>query len=158
VLWQGVLIPPTAVGGCFRSFPKDNPTNGSWWMFQILSQEQSHQRQLVDASDLFYRQCPGRRTIPPTAVGGCFRSFPKNNPTNGSWWMLQIFSTGNVQDAEQSHQRQLVDVSDPFPGTIPPTAVGGCFRSFLQAMSRTQNNPTNGSWWMLQILSNSLAS
>jgi hypothetical protein len=35
---------------------------------------------------------------------------------------------------------------------IPPTGVGGWFRSGLQR-DRLQKfrNPTNGSWWMLQI-------
>src|ERR1700754_2319821 len=155
-------IPPTAVGGWFRSFLpcgpptcRPNPTNGSWWMVQILStlrpanvSAQSHQRQLVDGSDPFYlavRQRVG--PIPPTAVGGWFRSFLpcgpptcRPNPTNGSWWMVQILSTLRPANVSvQSHQRQLVDGSNPFylavrqpVGPIPPTAVGGWFRSFLQ--------------------------
>ena len=37
----------------------------------------------------------------------------------------------------ESHQRQLVDDSDPF---------------YADVLRRT-SNPTNGSWWMVQILS-----
>jgi hypothetical protein len=50
----------------------------------------------------------------------------------------------------------LVDGSDPtYKSThretpkIPPTAVGGWFRSNLQKHpSRNSQNPTNGSWWI----------
>jgi REP element-mobilizing transposase RayT len=40
---------------------------------------ESHQRQLVDSSDPFY-SCTGP---------------PAHNPTNGSWWIVQILSTAN---------------------------------------------------------------
>ena len=32
-------------------------------------------------------------------------------------------------------------------------AVGGCFRSVLQRQAQTDWNPANGSWWIVQILS-----
>src|SRR6201991_2329551 len=104
----------------------------------------------------------------PRGVGGSFRSFLpggpstcRPSPTNGRW-MVQILSTWrSVNVSAQSHQRQLVDGSDPFylavrqrVGPIPPTAVGGWFRSFLPCGPPTcRSNPTNGSWWMVQILS-----
>jgi len=35
---------------------------------------------------------------------------------------------------------------------IPPTAVGGWFRSSLGTQQRKRlRNPTNGSWWMVQV-------
>src|SRR5215217_9098599 len=110
--------------------PRDlrNPTNGSWWIVQILStntvppsSRESHQRQLVDRSDPFYKHgTPEFSGIPPTAVGGSFRSFLQTryprvlgNPTNGSWWIVQILSTTTVPPSSlESHQRQLVDLSD----------------------------------------------
>src|SRR5215210_5438062 len=90
--------PPTAVGGIpslvdrpvwKQSDPvplltynsRFNPTNGSWWIVQILSTN------------------PHRTDF---------------NPTNGSWWIFQILSTNP---------------------------------------HRTDFNPTNGSWWIVQILS-----
>ena len=36
---------------------------------------------------------------------------------------------------------------------IPPTAVGGCFRSYLQRVIGRLMNPTNGSWWIVQFVS-----
>jgi hypothetical protein len=56
--------------------------------FASKSQE-SHPRQWVDGSDLFYRQLLNCTVIPPTAVGGWFRSLlqtapePHCNPTHG---------------------------------------------------------------------------
>src|SRR5262249_30042626 len=38
---------------------------------------------------------------------------------------------------------------------IPPTAVGGWFRSFLPTDGLSLRNPANGSWWIVQILSTS---
>ena len=39
----------------------------------------------------------------------------KSNPTHGSGWMRQILSTmSHVYEALKSHQRKLVDGSDPF--------------------------------------------
>ena len=39
----------------------------------------------------------------------------KSNPTHGSGWMLQILSTVSyVYEGLKSHQRELVDGSDPF--------------------------------------------
>jgi len=58
--------------------------------------------------------------------------------------------------------RQWVDCFNYFLQTIPPTAVGGLFRSFLPKSHPRQwvdasdpfySNPTHGSGWMLQILS-----
>jgi len=106
-----------------------NPTHGSGRFVQILSTVtpfmvvtlKSHQRQLVDSSDPFYK-----------GTQPCWK-----NPTNGSWWMVQIVSTRVRNRVGKSHQRQWVDSSDPFyKGTQP------CWK-----------NPTNGSWWMVQILS-----
>jgi hypothetical protein len=57
-----------------------NPTNGSWWIVQILS---------IDA---------GKRT--------------SENPTNGSGWIVQIFSTRSQGSNSKSHARNLVDSSD----------------------------------------------
>jgi hypothetical protein len=35
---------------------------------------------------------------------------------------------------------------------IPPTEVGGLFKSYLQKLNvEILGNPTNGSWWMFQI-------
>jgi hypothetical protein len=70
-----------------------NPTNGSWWMVQILSKPtaafypESHQQQLVDYFRSFLKQQPPLPKIPPTAVGGYFRSSlqnedQKNTPTS----------------------------------------------------------------------------
>jgi hypothetical protein len=109
----------------------NNPTNGSWWMVQILS------------------TCEKLNTAP-------------GNPTNGSWWMVQMLSTcENSTPHPEIHQRQLVDCSDPFyreldalPKEIPPTAVGGWFRSFYgRKLNAASRNPTNGSWWLVQIFS-----
>jgi len=39
----------------------------------------------------------------------------KSNPTHGSGWMFQILSTmSHVYEGLKSHQRELVDGSDPF--------------------------------------------
>ena len=35
---------------------------------------------------------------------------------------------------------------------IPPTEVGGLFKCFLNQTWRVTSNPTNGSWWIVQIL------
>src|SRR5215213_2191927 len=73
--------------------------------------------------------------------------------------MLQIRSTTAGTNGLESHQRQLVDRPDPFYRGghkrigIPPTAVGGSFRSVLQRRAQTDWNPANGSWWIVQILS-----
>jgi hypothetical protein len=58
---------------------------------------------------------------------------------------------------QKSHQRQLVDCSGPTYKErllnlgIPPTAVGGLFRSNLQGTAFEFRNPTNGSWWIVQV-------
>src|SRR6266496_2716687 len=122
--------------GCSDPFYRElgplhkNPTHGSGWMFQILSTEN-------------WARCT---KMPPTAVGGWFRSF--------------LQRTGPA--AQKSHPRQWVDGSDPFyrelgplhknatdgsgwmfqilspensarSTKMPPTAVGGWFRSFLKS-------------------------
>jgi hypothetical protein len=76
------------------------------------------------------------------------------NPTNGSWWMVQVQAT-KTRSSSESHQRQLVDGSSPsykdaLIFRIPPTAVGGWFKSKLQTRWLLPN-PTNGSWWMVQV-------
>src|SRR5262249_27090574 len=127
-------MPPTAVGRSFSFF------------IQIPSRliSERHQRQLVVRSDPFYKNAPA--------------SSP--NATNGSWWFVQILSTK----------------TRPLRLRMPPTAVGGSFRSFLQKRARfvsechqrqlvvrsdpfyknapaSSPNATNGSWWFVQILS-----
>jgi hypothetical protein len=56
-----------------------NPTNGSWWMLQIISKPQDS-------------------------------PIPFLNPTNGSWWMLQILISVHHWTSDLNN---------------PPTAVGG---------------------------------
>ena len=65
---------------------------------------------------------PGK-VIPPTAhwVDGSDPFYagldeqPQGNPTNGSWWMVQILSTrASTNSRKGIHQRELVDGSDPF--------------------------------------------
>src|SRR5262249_5549114 len=68
-----------------------------------------HQRQLVVPSSPFYKKSPPAK-LP--------------NPTNGSWWFLQVLSTKN------RHQPNC---------RIPPTAVGGSFKSFLQKIATSQH-------------------
>jgi len=72
-------------------------------------------------SDPFYHP-----EIPPTAVGGLFRSLlpnaralPSGNPTNGSWWIVQILSTQRTRTTiRESHQRQLVGFHSPSPSAV----------------------------------------
>src|SRR6266567_3157506 len=78
--------PPTAVGGLFRSFlQRTRP-----------AAQKSHPRQW-DGSDPFYKE------LDPL----------HRNPTHGSGWMVQILSTKNSTCCTE----------------IPPTGVGGWFRS-----------------------------
>src|SRR6188474_2356799 len=63
----------------------------------------------------------GTRGIPPTAVGGWFRS--------------RLPLRAGVE-LEESHQRQLVNGSDP---------------AYHSGLAWNSWNPTNGSWWMVQI-------
>src|SRR5215510_44973 len=88
-------------------------------------------------------------------------SLSPTNPTNGSWWIVQVLSTNiRLFVSHESHQRQLVDRSSPFYKhptfclpRIPPTAVGGSFKSFLQNRRPLNwRNPTNGSWWIIHVL------
>src|SRR5881397_2555283 len=84
-------IPPTGVGGWFRS-------NLHATTHRFLK---SHPREWVDGSDPTY-------TRPRTAFF---------NPTHGSGWMVQIQPT-------RDHAPR---------SSIPPTGVGGWFRSNLHA-------------------------
>src|SRR5258705_5525491 len=100
MLCENSEIPPTEVGGMFRSnLPRR-------WLRNL--------------------------GIPPTAVGGWFRSnLPRwasklGNPTNGSWWMVQIQPT-------EMGLRNL---------GIPPTAVGGWFSRFVSKRQDLNNPPT----------------
>src|SRR6266480_2197342 len=90
-LCENSEIPPTRVDGLFRSNLQRRAS-------RIC---ESHQRQLVDCSDPSYR-------------GELSESA---NPTNGSWWIVQILPT------EASFQSLR----------IPPTEVGGLFRSYLSS-------------------------
>jgi hypothetical protein len=102
----------------------------------------------VDGSDPTYKERASGFPRNPTngAVGGWFKSGLRSkaqlgflNPTNGSWWMVQVQPTKrNALRVTKSHQRQLVDSSSPAYKTqrtqsqqIPPTAVGGWFKSCL---------------------------
>ncbi|HLE63467.1 MAG TPA: hypothetical protein VI750_10015, partial [Pyrinomonadaceae bacterium] len=64
----------------------------------------------------------------------------QENATNGSWWMVQIVSTNR----EQRRAKRM-----------PPTAVGGWFRSFLQTErpAARPENATNGTVGFSQSLS-----
>src|SRR5215217_8894200 len=86
---SGLEIPPTAVGGSFKCFLPENypatleipPTavGGSFKCFLPANYPatlKSHQRQLVDRSNAFYPQTTQRPL----------------NPTNGSWWIVQMLS------------------------------------------------------------------
>jgi hypothetical protein len=48
---------------------------------------------------------------------------------------------------------QLGETSFAPKSGIPPTEVGGRFRSFLLEGTRPTSNPTHGSEWMVQIVS-----
>ncbi len=77
------------------------------------------------------------------------------NPTNGSWWYVQVLSTYRAaHDSFESHQRQLVECSRPTfyrSATLgrwdlnhPPTAVGGIpsQRGFLSCRRDLNYPPT----------------
>jgi hypothetical protein len=78
-LCENSEIPPTAVGGLFRSHLQEvgffefmNPTNGSWWIFQIqpvrsTSKAMKVENRFIWPAALFPRQDLNH---PPTAVGG----------------------------------------------------------------------------------------
>ena len=55
-------------------------------------------------------------------VGGQFSKVGRN-PTNGSWWMVQVQPT-RTGAAPESHQRQLVDGSSPAYGGLSLSSVG----------------------------------
>src|SRR5262245_58418623 len=132
-------IPPTAVGGCFKS---------------NLQNRRSISRQ-----------------IPPTAVGGYVQVQPTKeglhlpaNTTNGSWWIVQVQPTKQRQlPSANTTNGSWWMVSSPTYETgrsisrqIPPTAVGGCFKSNLQssANSTPQIPPTavGGIWLGMECL------
>src|SRR6185503_15398841 len=85
-----------------------NTTHGSGWMIPMLST----------------RPCNYRPAIPPTAVGGWFRSYLRR----------PLRCDG-----------------------IPPTVVGGMVQILSKKTAKVRWNPTNGSWWMVQILSKKTA-
>src|SRR5438445_2215828 len=102
----------------------------------LRSIEKSHQRKLVDCfSDPAYKEIGFRNLrIPPTEVGGLFfRSslqrdrLPKfTNPTNGSWWIVQI------QPVHVESHETVVPFISARPALFcrpdlnnPPTSVGG---------------------------------
>jgi len=58
------------------------------------------------------------------------------NPAHGSGRIVQVLSKTNTQKG----------------GLIPPTAVGGYFKSFLKPTQKGRSNPANGSWRILQGL------
>jgi len=108
--------------------------------------------------------------IPPTAVGGSFKSSlrsrrPKThlpNPTHGSGWIVQSQPTKSTprDSSPESHPRQWVDRSSPayevdaprLISRIPPTAVGGSFNPSLRSRRPETHlpNPTHGSGWIVQ--------
>jgi hypothetical protein len=55
------------------------------------------------------------------------------NPTNGSWWIVQIQpTTDKALETENPHPREWVDCSDP---------------TYQQTMLSKLRNPTHGSGW-----------
>src|SRR5262245_28879891 len=82
-----VRIPPTAVGGSFKSNLQQgeptarNPTHGSGWIVQV----QPTTRRPRDSS----------------------------NPTHGSGWIIQVQPTARRADGQESHPREWVDRSSP---------------------------------------------
>src|SRR6266850_7860380 len=109
--------------------------------------------------------------MPPTEVGGSFKSslqrngarLASSNTTHGSGWIVQVQPTkewGSTCFFEY-HPRQWVDRSSPaYKGMgldlllrIPPTAVGGSFKSSLQRNGArlASSNTTHGSGWMVQV-------
>jgi len=73
--------------------------------------------------------------------------------------LVQILSTRGNALLAKSRQRMSGVGSDPLYegqcilGEIPPTDVGGWFRSSLREAMRSWQNPANGSWGLVQILS-----
>jgi hypothetical protein len=67
---------------------------------------QYHQRQLVDGFKSFYNTAASTRL---------------SNTTNGSWWIVQVL---------------FYNTAPPLVSRIPPTAVGGWFKSFLRTQTR----------------------
>jgi hypothetical protein len=55
------------------------------------------------------------------------------NPTNGSWWIVQVQPTKEALSSE-SHQRQLVDCSNP-------TYKGSFFLEFPQRQLGDRSSP-----------------
>ncbi len=100
--------------------------------------QKSHPRQWVDVSSPAYSE--------GASLGYDFY-LPKN-PTHGSGWMFQVQPT--AKDAS-------LPVSISIFQKIPPTAVGGNFRSSLQRKTYSlrydlylPKNHTHGSGWMFQ--------
>src|SRR5215217_3166937 len=137
-------IPPTPVGGIEYEFHQRQLVVSSDPFYNTPYPRifQSHQRQLVVSSDPFYNT-PTLQCSNPTNGSWWFLQIPPtthptleySNPTNGSWWFLQILSTTHP----------TLEYSNPTNGSW----------WFLQILSTTHptleySNPTNGSWWFLQ--------
>src|SRR5712675_735006 len=108
---------------------------------------ESHRREWVDYSDPIYRMAVAQSLgIPPTAVGGLFRSNLRDasaDPVGIPPTAVGGLFRSNLRDASANpvgtpptavgglFRSNLRDASADPVGT-PPTAVGGLFRSFLQ--------------------------
>src|SRR5882724_9225879 len=88
------------------------------------------------------------------------RSTASLNTTHGSGWIVQVQPTSNAVDGFfESHPRKWVDRSSPAYIErrrrllrIPPTEVGGSFKSGLhRTPSTASSNPTHGSGWIVQV-------
>jgi hypothetical protein len=76
----------------------------------------------------------------------------KSNPTHGSGWMLQILSTmSHVFEVLKSHQRELVDGSDPFYRITFALEILNCtyFGLIGEQLKRRSEQSTNFRWWDL---------
>ena len=109
-------IPPTEIGGLFRSYLQKGCSGTG----------KSPQRQLGDCSDPTYRKSAGETLeSPQRQLGDCSdptyrkpHAFETRNPPNGSWGIVQI----------QPTKKCATETAE-----IPPTAVGGLFRSCLRS-------------------------
>ena len=134
-------IPPTEVGGLFRSGLQNQETTAFKRDFRVMhsanvdehvGSEQSTNFRWWDSRTRLPLPCRPDLNHPPTPVGGisefphrlyrevlltsCHRTYWKlRNPTHGSGWIIQIQPTKRG-----------------FDFAIPPTEVGGLFRSGLQ--------------------------
>ena len=88
-----------------------------------------------------------------TLVAWCFNFLPskKNRslsliPPTSSRWCLRASLIVSRLNFNTTQLKRLCENS-----AIPPTVVGGWFRSNLRTALTDFLNPTNGSWWMVQI-------